>query len=202
MRKATRKDKETGEPEEYSHVAGFTSVAVFGLHQTEGDPLPPPDPEVTAWLESLPLVEVAQEWGLSVDAFNGKGARHLGYYQHGNAIALGVKNLSTWAHELTHAADDRKGTITKAPGQQPDNEVVAELGGAILLEILGHETKSDRGGAWEYIQRYAQEAKIEPVAACMRLLNRTCDAVALILDTAEGLRQEATQSVEKPVAAT
>ena len=68
------------EEEEYTYIAGFTSAAVFGLEQTEGDPLPPPDPKVMAWLESLPLVEVAREWGLSVDAFNGKNARYWGYY--------------------------------------------------------------------------------------------------------------------------
>ena len=71
-------------------------------------------------------------------------------------------------------ADDKAGTITKAHGQQPDNEIVAELGGAVLLEVLGHETDSDRGGAWQYIKRYAEKAKLDPVAACQRLLNRVC----------------------------
>lgn len=184
VRKRTKKNDD-GTEEEYTYIAGFTSAAVFGLQQTEGDPLPPPDPRVMAWLESLPLVEVARDWSLSVDAFNGQNARYLGYYKHATAIALGVENLSTWAHELTHAADDRNGTITRAPGQQPDNEVVAELGGGILLEILGYETESDRGGCFEYVTRYAAEAGLDPVVACQRLLKRTCDAVALILDTAE-----------------
>ena len=76
---------------------------------------------------------MAKQWGLSVDAFNGQTASYLGYYRHGQAIALGVENWATWSHELVHAADYRAGTITKAPGQQPDNEIVAELGGAVLL---------------------------------------------------------------------
>jgi len=199
--KVREQDPDMGEEREWSFVYGFTSAPVFGVEQTEGDPLPPPDPRVTAWLESLPLVEVAKAWGLSVDAFNGERARHFGYYRHGQAIALGVENLSTWAHELTHAADDRAGTITRAPGQQPDNEVVAELGGAILLEILGYATESDRGGCWEYVRQYAAKAKIEPITACQRVLKRTCDAVALILDAAEGLRTAGAESVTEELAA-
>jgi hypothetical protein len=191
-------DKETGE--EKAAIYGFTSAPVFRLEDTEGDPLPGPDPETVAWLESLPLRDVAESWGVSVDCFNGKGARYLGYYKHGSAIALGVENLSTWCHELVHAADDKAGTITRAPGQQPDNEIVAELGGAILLEILGHETESDRGGCWEYVRRYAEKARIEPIQACQRLLKRTCDCVALILDTTEETREAAAQEPESGAA--
>ncbi len=183
----TETDKETGEEVERKRLYGFKSAPVFGVQQTDGDSVLPADPDVREWLESLPLVDVAQSWGLNVDCFNGEGSRYMGFYRHGQGIALGVKNLSTWAHELVHAADDRAGTMTKAPGQQPDNEVVAELGGAILLEILGHEGETDRGGCWQYIQAYAERDKIEPVSACIKVLSRTCDAVALILDSAEAL---------------
>ena len=187
----SKRDKETGEEVKVTIVRGFKAGPRFGLEQTEGDPLPPPDPKVTAWLENLPLREVAEQWGLTVDAYNGREGAALGRYRWGQSIALGVENLSTWSHELVHAADDRAGTITKAHGQQPDNEIVAELGGAVLLEVLGHETDSDHGGAWQYIKSYAEKAKLDPVAACQRLLNRVCASVALILDTADELRQAA-----------
>ncbi len=187
----TKRDKDTGEEKKVTIVKGFKAGPRFGVEQTEGDPLPGPDPKIASWLENLPLVDVAKKWGLSVDAFNGQNASYLGMYRHGQAIALGVENWSTWAHELVHAADDQAGTITKAHGQQPDNEIVAELGGAVLLEVLGHDSDSDRGGAWEYIKRYAEKAKLDPVTACQRLLNRVCASVALILDTADELRQTA-----------
>jgi hypothetical protein len=61
------------------------------------------------------------------------------------------------------------------------------LGGAVLLETLGYDTESDRGGCWEYVNAYATDGGIEPITACQRVLKRTCDAVALILDTAETL---------------
>jgi hypothetical protein len=186
----TKRDKDTGEEKKVTIVKGFKAGPRFGLEQTEGDPLPPPDPKVTAWLESLPLRRVAESWGITVDAYNGREGAAAGKYRSGQAIAIGVENLSTWAHELTHAADDRNGTITKLGGQQPDNEIVAELGGAVLLEVLGHTVESDRGGAWQYIKHYAESAKLDPVQACQRLLNRICGAVALILDSADELAGE------------
>lgn len=183
-------DKTTGEKETVSFVFGFTSAPVFGLNQTDGDPLPPPDPKVMAWLESLPLADVAKSWGLTIDAYNGEKSRYLGSYRRGESIALGVENLATWAHELCHAADDRLGNLQER-GQHWRSETVAELGGAILLETLGHDTDSDRGGCWKYVSAYAKKADISPVTACTRVLNRTCQAVTLILDTAVELAEVA-----------
>ncbi|MFH1267077.1 MAG: ArdC family protein [Planctomycetota bacterium] len=40
MKRYTAENKETGEKETRSFAYGFTSTAVFGLSQTEGDPLP------------------------------------------------------------------------------------------------------------------------------------------------------------------
>ena len=182
-----REDKKTGETKAF--VFGFRSTAVFGLSQTEGKELPDQNPELTAWLKNLPLLEVAKSWGLTVDAFNGQQSNALGWYcrtEGRKAIAVGVENLSTWSHELLHAADDRLGALVER-GQHWRSETVAELGGAILLEMLGHETESDRGGCFEYVKAYAKDAELEPIQACQKVLKRTCDAVALILDTAEQL---------------
>ena len=46
------------------------------------------------------------------------------------------------------------GTLHRGRGQDLSNEVVAEFGGAILLECLGHTVESDRGGAYRYIRAY------------------------------------------------
>ena len=177
---------ETGEKSERFAVYGFKHAIVFGLSQTDGEPLPPPDPDVCQWIESLPLLDVAREWELSVEAYNGQPGVVLGKYRHGQAIALGVQNLSTWCHEMVHAADDRLGKLTER-GQHWRSETVAELGGAVLLAVLGDEHNADLGGCWDYVSAYARDAGIEPITACQRVLRRTCDAVALILDTAETL---------------
>ena len=119
--------------------------------------------------------------------FDGKEGGFLGRYLHGEAIELGVKNLSTWAHELCHAADDRNNCL-KEKGQHWRSETVAELGGATLLEILGFKQEADLGGCWQYVQSYGQAAQISVAEACMKVMDRTCAAVGLILDTAEQIK--------------
>jgi antirestriction protein ArdC len=188
-------DKETGE--EKSIVVGFKGVAVFGYEQTDGEPLPIGDPEIEKWLDSLPLVDVAKAWGLSVDVFNGETANFLGIYRRRSGIALGVKNLSTWCHELVHAADDRNGTM-KELGQHWKSETVAELGGSVVLELLGCKHEADLGGCFGYIETYAEKEKITVVDACMKTLERTCKAVALILDTAQAIRPENEKTAATP----
>ena len=179
------RNEETGD--EKVAVVGFKGLPVFGLEQTDGPPLPSCDPETQQWIDSLPLVAVAKEWGLSVGTFDGLVSCCLGRYLRRRAIDVGVKNLSTWAHELVHAADDRNGAM-KEKGQHWRSETVAELGGAVLLEILGFKNEADLGGCWSYIQSYAQNEKIGVAETCMKVLERTCKAVALILDTAETMK--------------
>jgi hypothetical protein len=180
-------DKESGEKSDRFMVYGFKHAIVFGASQTDGEPLPPPDADVAEWIGRLPLLDVARDWGLSVEAYSGRYGQALGKYVHGQAIALGVQNLATWSHEMIHAADDRLGKLTER-GQHWRSETVAELGGAVLLTCLGLEHDADVGGCWEYVSAYARDAGLEPLVACQRALKRTCDAVALILDTAETLQ--------------
>lgn len=181
------RNEETGE--ERVIVIGYKCLPVFGLEQTEGCPLPTGDPDIDKWVESLPLLAVTRHWGLNVGTFDGRDGDCLGYYRYGEAIQLGVKNLATWTHEFVHAADDRNGKL-KERGQHWRSETVAELGGATLLEVLGFHRDADLGGCFAYIRAYAEKEKIAVTEACIRVLDRTCAAVALILDTAEQMKEE------------
>lgn len=174
-------DPETGEPK--TIIYGFKAIPVFRVQDTEGEDLETADPEIDAWLDSLPLIDVARDWGLDVTVFSGRSGSHLGSYRHGKAITVGVSNLSTWLHELVHAADDRLGTISKRPGQQLDNETVAEFGGAILAELLGFPQDADLGGCYSYLTSYAKAEGKDTVNVCCEFLDRTCKAVSLILET-------------------
>lgn len=187
-RSAMKRDPETGEERKITWVAGFTTTAVFGLSQTDGEPLAedPAAVKYAEWLQSLPFRAVADAWGLRVETYNGRENGAAGYYSSAGAIALGVENLSTWAHELIHAADDRNGTLCKFE-QKHGKETVAELGGAILLTICGQEHAADLGGCWEYVKNWCQSEGKDPIQVCSKMLERTCKAVALILDTAEQL---------------
>jgi hypothetical protein len=186
------RNEQTGE--ERVIVVGFKGLPVFGLEQTEGRPLPSGDPGIEQWIESLPLLAVARRWGLGVGTFDGKDGGCLGRYRKGESIELGVKNLSTWTHELVHAADDRTGSF-KELGQHWRSETVAELGGAVLLEILGFSHDADLGGCRHYIQSYAKKEQIGVVEACVRVLDRTCRAVALVLDTAEQIAHDGSTAI-------
>ena len=55
----------------------------------------------------------------------------------------------------------------------------------MLLRLLGYEEEADLGGSFRYIFGYALAAKVDVVGACCQVLERTCQAVKLILDTAE-----------------
>lgn len=176
--------------EERSFCIGFKAVKVFGYEQTEGKPYES-DPSVNEFLDTLPLIEVAKAWGMDIRAYNGEGCRALGFYSPGqNAIALGTKNLSTWAHELAHAADDRLGNLKE--DKRWVAEVAAELAGAALLEAIGYTEESDKGGAWAYISTYAKNNGVEPIDACRMVVGRVGKIVELILETAN----ENTEKVE------
>ncbi len=194
-RKVKETDRETGEERERLVTFGFRAGARFGLEQTDVADAEAwakagkRDEAADRFLEALPLVHVARAWGLSIRSFNGREGSALGRYRRGDSIAIGVENLSTWAHEFVHAADDRLGGLTET-GQHWRSETVAELGGAVLLSCIGREADADIGGCWEYVKHYAEANKREPAAACLTVLSRTCKAVALILEAANQLQSE------------
>ena len=197
--KRTDRDEDGAESERMALV-GFKSIPVFRLEDTDvvdaerWSKAAPDTGAAQRFIDGLPLVSVAKAWGLSVQTFDGEHARYLGFYRNGQGIALGVENLSTWAHELTHAADDRCiGGLNG--GQHLDQEVVAELGGAVLLTVLGHDVDADLGGCWRYVQSYCEREKKNTLSVCQNLLNRVCNAVALILDTAAELQGAEAQGV-------
>lgn len=184
LKKRTESDA-SGQTREIVFPIGFTSIPVFAFEETDGEPLQV-DAALSRWIDSLPLLDVARAWNISVSHFNGVEGRALGKFSFRGSIALGVKNLSTWAHEMMHAADHRLGNLTER-GQHWRSETVAELGSSILLECLGYSVESDRGGAFEYISGYARAESIEPITACTQVLTRTCAAVSLLLEEAEKL---------------
>ncbi|MHA2279724.1 MAG: hypothetical protein ACXAC5_02355 [Promethearchaeota archaeon] len=184
----TRKTERDGE--ERTVIFGFRATAVFGIEQTDIA-----EPEVwekhnkaneaaERFVETLPLCEVAEAWGYKLGTYRGKGSAYLGWHSRAGEIGLGVENLSVWAHELMHAADLKNGKLVEH-GQHWRSETVAELGGTILMMMMGYEREADIGHAWKYINQYATTAKIELIKACTDCLKRTCEAVALILETAE-----------------
>lgn len=188
------KTDENGNDKTRTIIKGFNAGKRFGLEQTEVTDAAKwakhskKDENAQKFLDELPLREVADKWGIKVTSYSGKNGAAQGWYRKGQTIAVGVENLSTFAHELIHASDDRLGNL-KERGQHWRSEVVAELGGAVLLTACGYETDADLGGAWEYIKHYADASGKDAIKCCLEVLKRTGDAVKAILDAAEVAEQ-------------
>ncbi len=199
-RKIQDTDPDTGQDRERMAVYGFKAGARFGLEQTDITDTDQwaqhsgHDHAADRFLDALPFAAVARHWGLSVRSFNGRAGSALGQYRRGQSIAIGVENLSTWAHELIHAADDRLGALQER-GQHWRSETVAELGGAVLLCCVGQGHDADLGGCWQYIEHYAKANSRDATSAAMSILNRLCKAVALILETADELAGQTASGV-------
>lgn len=179
---ATVEVEADGETHEEKKLTGFVPIPVFGFLQTEGRPLPGAEHE-PEFIESLPLIELARAWNLQVETFAIRDdPNRAGLAIPGIGIALSARNLSTWMHELVHQADHRCGTLGK---DKLRNEIVATLGSAVLLETMGFESESDRGGALEYLRTHADRAGVSLISECISLIDRTCACVCLILREAE-----------------
>jgi hypothetical protein len=171
-----KKEKNEEDVEELK-LKGFMTANVFRVEDTEGEALDYQQLEIP----DLPLLEKAKEWGISVEAVPGN-FEHYGYYSSGNKkIALATKEESVFFHELTHVADEKaNGLLIK--GQDPLQEVVAELGALALCHLVGKDGSKYIGNSYRYIEKYAKELQLTPHAICLKVIHRVEKALNLILD--------------------
>lgn len=156
-------------------LAGFMARPVFKVQDTEGDPLDYELPEVP----ELPLIERAEEWGISVHAVPGPWRFDGCFLEKRNWIVLATPEETVFFHELSHAAHARLlGSLS--PGQDWRQEIVAELSAAALCEIVGKTSRS-LGNSYRYIADYAKQAGLSPVQGCLQVLNDVEKVLKLIL---------------------
>lgn len=186
------RDDATGE--ERAALVGFKATPVFRVEDTDGKPLPDAMTDYE-WVKSLPFLEVARAWGIQVTVFNGSEGNAHGWFSRSGAIGLGVENPTTFLHELAHAADHRSGKLTER-GQHWRSETVAAFSGAVLCRLAGLEQQADLGGAYRYLEKYAETAGKPVRACCMEVLDRICQAVALVLETASNAQADSADKGE------
>ncbi len=98
-------------------------------------------------------------------------------------------------HELGHTAHDiLKGGLR--PGQDPLQEIVAELSSHCLCRLVGKTGDKHLGNSFRYISRYADKINLSPFSACTKVLNEVEQVLSLILNGNGNGRQ----SIEKLVA--
>ena len=154
------------EDEEKLALVGFFSIPVFRVEDTEGAPL---DYQKIEPLK-LPLIEIAEQWNISVKAIPGN-CFYYGYYSdQKKEIALATKDESVFFHELSHAAHAKiKGNLN--PGQDWKQEIVAELSAAALSQMVGKRADDYLGNNYRYIETYAKKAKLSALKACLEVMS-------------------------------
>lgn len=168
-------ETDDGDDEEQEILRGFLAKPVFRVEDTEGDPLDYHHIK----LPELPLIETAQEWGISVKAVPGN-YRYYGYFsQARKEIGLASKDETVFFHELAHAAHFRIRGKTESRDNWKD-EIIAELVAAVLCKMVG---KSSRylGNNYKYIQHYAEKQNLSPVKACLKVIRDVEMVLDLIL---------------------
>lgn len=164
------------EDEEKAFIYGFKAAPVFRKEDTDGEPLPYEAVE----LPELPLIGKAKAWGISVKAVPGN-YRYYGYFsQFRQEIGLASKDECVFFHELMHCAEGR--LIDLKGGQDPLQEIVAELGAHALCRLAGKSGDKFLGNSYQYIARYAEKVKLSPHQACLKVLGRVESALNLILE--------------------
>jgi antirestriction protein ArdC len=169
-----RKDEDTDE--ERLVLTSFKAVPVFRVEDTEGEPLDYQNIEIP----DLPLLDRARDWGIDVKAVPGNH-RYYGYFAPDRKeIALATEDELVFFHELAHAADYIiKGNLK--PGQDVLQEITAELSAQALARITGKSTQDTTGNSYRYIKRYAEQKKMDPHRACLKVLADTEKILNLIL---------------------
>jgi hypothetical protein len=157
-------------------LKGFRIMPVFRYEDTTGKPIEWQELE----LPSLPLLERAKEWGISVKAIPGN-YKYYGYYSpKAKVIALATKEEQVFFHELAHAAHD-KVKAGLSIGQDSLQEIVAELASQALCHMVGKAGVSSIGNSYQYIKGYAEMLKMSAVKACLYVLDETEKVLNLIL---------------------
>ena len=154
----------------------FKATPVFKVEDTEGEPLDYQNIK----LPDLPLLERAQDWGVNVKAIPGN-YRYYGYFvPTRKEIALATPSEKTFFHEMAHAADYIINGKLK-PGQNPLQEITAELSAQALARIVGKSSEDTTGNSYRYIKRYSEQIKMSPHKACLKVLADTEKILNLIL---------------------
>lgn len=154
----------------------FFPIPVFAVEQTDGEPLQYKKLEIP----NIPLLERAREWGIDVKAVAGNNRWHGLYKSSKSQILLATPHEKVFFHELAHAAHKKvKGQISG--GQDPKQEIVAELSAQTLCQLVGTEMESTIGNSYEYILSYATKMKRSVGDACRSVISDVSKVLDLIL---------------------
>ncbi|MFC1816438.1 antirestriction protein [Thermodesulfobacteriota bacterium] len=157
-------------------LKGFGLSPVFPVEATAGADL---EYENIA-LPDIPLLRRAEEFGVSVKAIPGN-CRYFGYFSiDRKEIAIATSQECVFFHELAHCSYSIiKGGLKR--GQDPLQEIVAELSAQALAVMVGKSAEDTTGNSYRYIQKYAEQLNISVEAACLKVMSDSEKVLHLIL---------------------
>lgn len=172
---AVEKDKETGEKSTRRFVAGFVGVPVFRYEDTDGAELR----HVKNEPRTLPpLADVAKHWGVNVRFDATRHGEYGSFSKTDSEIRLCTDEVSTFFHELAHAAHSRIEELK--PGQDPTQEIVAQLVACTLARSYGYDVD---GYTYGYIGHYAGGGDPETIGkSCYRVIGTVEKILGLIFE--------------------
>lgn len=189
-----RTGKETTRP----ILVGFKAAPRFRVEDTE---IVNPDKWQKASQEYKPkelppLANVAQAWSIAIKYDQTRRGEEGSFNPDAKEIRLCVQEPETFFHELAHAGQLKLDGQLK-PGQDTDQEIIAEFTAAVLSEMYGYDSK---GASYQYIKGYAEAKTPEQVGrACLKVLDKVKRILDLILTTDEQTKTATTeQTTTKP----
>jgi antirestriction protein ArdC len=169
-------DEESGE--EQIICRGFSCCPVFAFSDTEGEPLDGLYPSTPP-----PLSQVAESFGLTVD-YQAFGGTYYGFFRPSvDKIVLCTHDEQVFFHELAHAAHRRVMEDLKS-GQDPRQEIVAELSACVMARLYGRK-QADEGNSYEYGQQYADAMKKDLCEVIVSVIHDVEKVLNAIITTAE-----------------
>jgi hypothetical protein len=184
--KVKTKNKKTNENDEEDEEERIIYMAkpVYRFEDTTGEPR-----EEDGFKPNIPanLAQVAEGLGLEVQAKRFTGDTYGYFSADKKEIALMSPELDVFLHELAHTVDHEINGHLKR-GQQPDQEIVAELSAEVVAYLLGHRLN---GRSRDYISGYSG-GSWKPVFA---LLDRVQKVVSYILNKAQIKERAAPSSI-------
>lgn len=183
IKKVEMEDRESDDFVPVHKLIGFIAVPVHRVEDTVGVPLKYEKLE----LPRLPLLEVAEYWGIKTIAVPGNHDFYGSYRLSSKEIHLASPEELVFFHELAHAAHDRFSPLEG--GQHWHQEIVAELSAACLCRLVG-KASENLGNSHRYISVYADEAKLSPFQVCMQVLRDVERVVNSILETSNLIQSQ------------
>jgi hypothetical protein len=167
-------------------VKGYGVQPEYALENTYGQKLkeytPEKKPELFELAKAL-NIQVVYQVDPSGTSLGMTNAQEDGQ----QVIHLGTEDESVYYHELAHQVDKITQGKNLKGGQDPEQEIVAQLTACVLSKMYGHNVEKL---SYDYIERYAEKQNLTVEKAIGRILNRVDKILKYIFEQAEKIDQK------------